>query len=331
MVELELSADVEGKRVVALRELRGADELALPAAEGRTLERALFELVRGLVVAGPGMVEPASLGQITLADRDRLYAALQRTLFGDAIEAVARCGACGTDYELRFALQALEAARPPRLDAEGCLERAVLDEAVRDAASLDAALLDEAALAEAAGDEAELAEVARGEGRAEGGEAARDERDVPTRSRRAPAPSAEWSEPTAMGAPAALRVRAPRVDEAAGWVGEGAGAAFRAACVSPSHEAVISDAALDAALERGAPRLDVALDAPCPSCGAAREERFEIGAWLARSLLRERDVLLREVHTLARAYGWSLESILSLSRAQRHALVRLVVGGEARA
>jgi len=83
---------------------------------------------------------------------------------------------------------------------------------------------------------------------------------------------------------------------------------------------------VERAMEGLAPLLDRELEATCPECGTAQRCRFEIGAYLAACLARERRWLHHEVHRMAKAYGWSLDEILSLPRSDRRAYVRLIAG-----
>lgn len=83
-------------------------------------------------------------------------------------------------------------------------------------------------------------------------------------------------------------------------------------------------ARVSAAMSEVAPTLDLDLDAACSECGAETQVHFSMQAWLLGQLLNEQARLPRQVHVLARAYGWSLSEILSLSRRQRLAFVALV-------
>ena len=76
-------------------------------------------------------------------------------------------------------------------------------------------------------------------------------------------------------------------------------------------------------LEREAPVLDLALDAVCPECGCAGKLDFRVQVWLLRALMAERAALSGQLHSLARAYGWSASEILGLPRTLRLELVRL--------
>ena len=84
-------------------------------------------------------------------------------------------------------------------------------------------------------------------------------------------------------------------------------------------------ASLAGALSAVAPLIDRELDAACSECGAHNTVHFDIQSHLLRSLRLERRFLSREVHCLARAYGWSLGDILSLPRRERATYVRLVL------
>lgn len=103
---------------------------------------------------------------------------------------------------------------------------------------------------------------------------------------------------------------------------ERAGMLLRAVVLSgdiDGHEDV-----LEQVLAALAPPLDVDLDASCPHCASHQRPRFSLAAFLDRQLANERRFVLREVHRLARAYGWTYEAILSLPRPDRHDFVALV-------
>jgi len=84
---------------------------------------------------------------------------------------------------------------------------------------------------------------------------------------------------------------------------------------------------VDAIAERMAqadPQANVQLALTCPNCNHAWQTTFdivsyfwaEINAWAIR--------ILREVHTLARAYGWREADILALSPQRRQIYLNLV-------
>jgi hypothetical protein len=62
----------------------------------------------------------------------------------------------------------------------------------------------------------------------------------------------------------------------------------------------------------------------CPACGLRWELVFDIAAFLWIKIEAQGRRLLREVHTLARAYGWPEADILALSPARRRAYLELV-------
>jgi hypothetical protein len=85
--------------------------------------------------------------------------------------------------------------------------------------------------------------------------------------------------------------------------------------------------ALDAVAERLAeadPQADIQLDIACSTCGKRWRSTFdivtffwiEIEAWASR--------ILREVHILASAYGWSERDILALTPARRQFYLEMV-------
>ena len=83
--------------------------------------------------------------------------------------------------------------------------------------------------------------------------------------------------------------------------------------------------ALDRAMALAVPRVATELDAECPRCGHFQITPFGIEAFLCAALERERAMVIREVHVLARAYGWSRADILDMARSDRHLYVRLVL------
>lgn len=74
---------------------------------------------------------------------------------------------------------------------------------------------------------------------------------------------------------------------------------------------------------RLAPAAVETIETACPHCGGAQAILFDLPRYFLRCAEREREILLREVHLLARTYGWGLRDVLSLKREERHVLVRL--------
>jgi len=101
-----------------------------------------------------------------------------------------------------------------------------------------------------------------------------------------------------------------------------------ALCVLSAHrngEPVRSDdlpgevaAAVSETMASADPLADIRLGLSCPSCGQQWCAAFDIVSFLWREIESLATRLLREVHTLAAAYGWSENDILTLSPARRH-------------
>jgi hypothetical protein len=77
--------------------------------------------------------------------------------------------------------------------------------------------------------------------------------------------------------------------------------------------------AVQAAMDAVAPVLSLEMDARCPECGESQPVHFDIQSYLLSTLESEQERLVREVHRLATAYGWSLAEILGLPRRRRRA------------
>jgi hypothetical protein len=65
------------------------------------------------------------------------------------------------------------------------------------------------------------------------------------------------------------------------------------------------------------PQADVLFDLDCPWCGRGWQMIFDIASFLWAEICAQAKRLLREVHTLARAYGWREVDILSMSATRR--------------
>ncbi|MCC7373465.1 MAG: hypothetical protein IT581_02330 [Verrucomicrobiales bacterium] len=81
---------------------------------------------------------------------------------------------------------------------------------------------------------------------------------------------------------------------------------------------------INAALAAADPQADVQLQMQCPDCGAQWDAGFDIGAFLWSEIQARASRLLREIHELAGAYGWSEPQILSLSPLRRRAYLEMV-------
>ena len=74
------------------------------------------------------------------------------------------------------------------------------------------------------------------------------------------------------------------------------------------------------------PMADIRLALNCPSCEHKWETPFDIVAFLWREISSAARRLLRDVHTLASAYGWTETEILALSPARRRTYLEIVNG-----
>ena len=71
------------------------------------------------------------------------------------------------------------------------------------------------------------------------------------------------------------------------------------------------------------PQAEVMLDLRCPTCDHTWQALFDIVAFFWAELAAQARRLLREVHTLARAYGWRETDILSMSARRRQFYLEL--------
>ena len=96
----------------------------------------------------------------------------------------------------------------------------------------------------------------------------------------------------------------------------------RAVPVSELTDSVVDQIA--AHLAEADPQADVVIDLMCSACSHGWQVILEIESflWIKISSLAKR--LLRDVHALARAYGWSEQEILSLSPLRRRAYLEMV-------
>jgi hypothetical protein len=96
---------------------------------------------------------------------------------------------------------------------------------------------------------------------------------------------------------------------------------------TPVEAAQLPAAVLDAAERRLAeadPQADIALAVECPACGARRAAAFDIVSYFWREIEAWAVRVLRDVHALATAYGWSEREILALSPLRRQCYLDLV-------
>lgn len=90
----------------------------------------------------------------------------------------------------------------------------------------------------------------------------------------------------------------------------------------PAHvvDAVVAQMAL------ADPAADIELALRCGHCGHAWQAAFDIASFFWREIHAWARGFLREVHTLAAAYGWREADILALSPARRHLYLEMIGG-----
>jgi|ERR1039458_584351 hypothetical protein len=93
------------------------------------------------------------------------------------------------------------------------------------------------------------------------------------------------------------------------------------ACDELPHEVV--DAVSDR-MARADPLADIQLAVSCPLCNHRWRAAFDIVSFLWREIESLAGRVLRDVHTLASAYGWHERDILALSPARRQFYLALV-------
>jgi hypothetical protein len=72
------------------------------------------------------------------------------------------------------------------------------------------------------------------------------------------------------------------------------------------------------------PAAEVLFNMSCPSCDKSWQEPFDVASFLWSEVAAHARRLLREVHILARAYGWEEREILSMSDARRECYLEMV-------
>jgi hypothetical protein len=70
-------------------------------------------------------------------------------------------------------------------------------------------------------------------------------------------------------------------------------------------------------MEMRDPQAETLLDFECPECGSRWQTHFDVLAFLWAEIQARAQRLLGEVHSLARAYGWSEAEILGMSVVRR--------------
>ncbi len=72
------------------------------------------------------------------------------------------------------------------------------------------------------------------------------------------------------------------------------------------------------------PQAEVQLNLSCPACGESWSVMFDIVSFFWTEICVQAKRLLREVYSLARAYGWREADILSMSAARRQLYLEMV-------
>jgi hypothetical protein len=89
-------------------------------------------------------------------------------------------------------------------------------------------------------------------------------------------------------------------------------------------EQVVAALAAEAAARD--PQADMQIAMVCPACGASWQAPFDIAAFFWQELAAQAERLLREVHLLARWYGWREADILAMSARRRQSYLELIEG-----
>jgi hypothetical protein len=83
-------------------------------------------------------------------------------------------------------------------------------------------------------------------------------------------------------------------------------------------------AAIAEEMERRDPQADVQLSLSCPNCGHPWQAAFDIVSFFWTEIHTWAQRILRDVHTLASAYGWSERDVLAMSAWRRQAYLDIV-------
>lgn len=105
---------------------------------------------------------------------------------------------------------------------------------------------------------------------------------------------------------------------------ESDGAPIDAAALSPALRTAIA-----AGMAAADPQADAQLGLSCPGCGQEWTAPFDIAGYLWDDIADCARRLLRQVHDIARAYGWAEDAILALPARRRRWYVETITGGAA--
>lgn len=82
---------------------------------------------------------------------------------------------------------------------------------------------------------------------------------------------------------------------------------------------------VETALDDADPWADLSIAVTCPACAHDTAASFDIAGYLWEEIDRHAHSLLNDIHTLARAYGWTEPDILALSATRRAAYLARVL------
>ncbi len=85
-------------------------------------------------------------------------------------------------------------------------------------------------------------------------------------------------------------------------------------------------AALPERMADADPAAEVLVDLSCPDCGHGWRADLDVAAFFWTEVDSEARRLLRDVHVLARAYGWREADILEMSASRRRIYLEMVLG-----
>jgi hypothetical protein len=81
---------------------------------------------------------------------------------------------------------------------------------------------------------------------------------------------------------------------------------------------------LAAQMEERDPLAEIRIELDCPTCGYHWQILFDIASYFWTEISAQAKRLLRDVHTLARAYGWREVDILAMSGVRRQLYLEMV-------
>lgn len=238
-----------------------------------------------LLAAASPLASPGRLAALPVGLRDNRLLRLRRALFGETMAALAACPACGERLELRFGIGELCGH-----DAAAAADGDVLHDGVDDKGGTDA--------------DTRMAILTR---QFSAG-------DYEIRYRLPTSADLLSVQETDCGAPS--RSALLRRCVSAAWQN---GAAIG---VGDLPQAVT--AALSEAMAAADPQAKIELALLCPACGHAWSGLLDIAGFLWREVDAWARRTLLDVHTLARAYGWSEAQILALTPRRRDLYLEMV-------